>query len=47
MKKKRKKYKGYKSRRAWILDHKRKAKSRPRKKYRKGLGAQGDWARKW
>lgn len=39
-------YKGYKSGRSYKLDHKRKAKYRPRKKYKKGLGSRGDWARK-
>ena len=42
----RKKYKGYKNKRSFIADSKRKAKYRPAKKYRKGMNSQGDWQRK-
>lgn len=45
-KRKPRRYKGYKSRRSFIADRKKQAKHRPRKKYKKGLGSQGDWARK-
>lgn len=40
------KYKGYASKRAWQLDRKKKAKYRPAKHYREGIGNRGDWARK-
>jgi hypothetical protein len=41
-------YKGYhhgksSAKRSYKQDRKRKAKYRPRKKYKKGLGNQGDW----
>jgi len=39
--------KGYKSKRALLLDRKRKAKRRPRKTFKKGLGHLGDWSAKY
>ncbi len=40
------KARGYKSKRAYLLDRAKKAKYRPAKKYKKGRGHKGDWARK-
>jgi len=37
------KYRGYGSRRSFKADRKRKAKNRPAKKYRRGIGNLGDW----
>jgi len=36
-------HKGINPRKSYIRDHKIRAKYRPRKKYRKGLGNKGDW----
>jgi len=40
------KYKGYGSRRAFLLDRAKHAKYRPAKKYEKGIGNRGDWSAK-
>lgn len=36
----------YKSKRAYKLDRKKRAKYKPRKRFKKGLGGSDDWARK-
>jgi hypothetical protein len=38
------KYKGYGSRRAFLMDKAKQAEYRPAKKYAKGIGDRGDWS---
>ena len=38
------KYKGYSSRHSMLMDRAKKAKNRPAKTYREGIGNRGDWS---
>ena len=37
------KYKGYGSKKSFVADRRKRAKHKPAKRYRKGIGNRGDW----